>query len=86
MGSGGTKMHYGGSTWSSMASGISEYLYGVWGSTGSDVFAVGAAGTILHYPVMIYLETNGICGGNEPCYSVFQSAIDDTDDALIIIP
>ena len=24
-------------------------LYGVWGSSGSDVFAVGDAGTILHY-------------------------------------
>jgi hypothetical protein len=24
-------------------------LYGVWGSSGSDVFAVGSAGTILHY-------------------------------------
>jgi hypothetical protein len=24
-------------------------LYGVWGSSGSDVFAVGHSGTILHY-------------------------------------
>jgi hypothetical protein len=33
-------------------------LYGVWGSSGSDVFAVGYGGTILHYsgvPFLIYL-------------------------------
>ena len=32
-----------------MASGTIEYLYGVWGSNGDDVFAVGRNGTILRY-------------------------------------
>jgi hypothetical protein len=32
-----------------MSSGTTKGLYGVWGSGGSDVFAVGSAGTILHY-------------------------------------
>jgi hypothetical protein len=32
-----------------MSSGTTERLYGVWGSSGSDVFAVGHNGTILHY-------------------------------------
>ena len=32
-----------------MSSGTTEWLYGVWGSCGSDVFAVGDSGTILHY-------------------------------------
>ena len=32
-----------------MTSGTTGELYGVWGSSTSDVFAVGAGGTILHY-------------------------------------
>ncbi len=36
-------------SWGSMNSGTSNYLAGVWGSSSSDVFAVGGFGTILHY-------------------------------------
>jgi uncharacterized repeat protein (TIGR01451 family) len=32
-----------------MSSGTGKYLFDVWGSSGSDIFAVGDAGTILHY-------------------------------------
>jgi len=32
-----------------MNSGTTQTLYGIWGSSGSDVFAVGYGGTILHY-------------------------------------
>ncbi len=32
-----------------MSSGTTSTLYGVWGSSATDVFAVGASGTILHY-------------------------------------
>jgi hypothetical protein len=35
--------------WESMSSGTLQGLDGVWGSSGSDVFAVGGAGTVLHY-------------------------------------
>jgi hypothetical protein len=47
-------MHYDGSPWSAMASGTPfVYLDGVWGSSPSDVFAVGndekGVGVILHY-------------------------------------
>ena len=35
--------------WISMTSGTTADLSGVWGSSGEDVFAVGAFGTILHY-------------------------------------
>jgi hypothetical protein len=37
------------SIWSSMSSGTTNNLLGVWGSSASDVFAVGNSGTILHY-------------------------------------
>jgi len=42
-------VHYNGSTWSYMSSETPDDLYGVWGSSASDVFAVGPYGTILHY-------------------------------------
>ena len=45
----GTILHYDGSTWSAMLpSGTTSKLFKVWGSSGSDVFAVGDKGTILH--------------------------------------
>jgi hypothetical protein len=37
------------SGWSPMTSGTTQTLRGIWGSSGSDVFAVGNSGTILHY-------------------------------------
>jgi len=42
-------LHYDGSTWSSMDSGIMNTFRGVWGSSSADVFCVGSWGTILHY-------------------------------------
>ncbi len=42
--------------WTSMESGTTATLYGVWGSTGSAVFAVGTDGTILHYDGSIWTE------------------------------
>ena len=54
MGRYGVILHYDGSSWSQMSS-ITynsltlNTLMGVWGSSSSDVFAVGDGGTILHY-------------------------------------
>jgi hypothetical protein len=42
--------------WTSMESGTTATLYGVWGSTGTDVFAVGTVGSILHYDGSIWTE------------------------------
>ncbi|MBI5479396.1 MAG: hypothetical protein HY906_11095 [Deltaproteobacteria bacterium] len=36
-------------TWSPMTSGTTQGLRGVWGSSATDVFAVGGSGTIRHY-------------------------------------
>ena len=38
-----------GAAWTTMTSGTTKYLFGVWGNSASDVFAVGNSGTILHY-------------------------------------
>ena len=37
----GTILHYDGSSWSAMSSGTTDASLGVWGSSGSNVFAVG---------------------------------------------
>jgi hypothetical protein len=42
-------LHYDGGSWSAMASGTTNTFYGVWGSSGSDVYAVGYLGVIRHY-------------------------------------
>jgi len=47
VGSGGTLLHWDGSVWTSVSSGTTNILYGVWGSGESDVWAVGSGGTIL---------------------------------------
>src|SRR2546422_1531974 len=36
-------------SWTAQTSGTSQHLLGVWGSGGTDVFAVGGGGTIVHY-------------------------------------
>jgi len=51
--------------WSAMSSGTTNNLNGLWGSSGSDVFAVGDNGTILHYDgtawsAMTSLTTNNL--------------------------
>ena len=38
-----------GPVWTAMSSGTTQYLNSVWGSSGSDVFAVGGGGAIQHY-------------------------------------
>ncbi|MFC2072468.1 hypothetical protein ACFLUU_07190 [Chloroflexota bacterium] len=40
-----------------MTSGVTENLKAVWGKSGSDVFAVGDAGTILRYNVKHSFQT-----------------------------
>jgi len=41
--------HYNGAAWTDMESGPTNELYGLWGSSSHDVFAVGADGEIVHY-------------------------------------
>ncbi len=53
--------------WKEMESGTKEDLSGIWGSSSSDVFAVGLEGTILHYDGDTWEEmtsntTNGLRG------------------------
>ena len=49
VGNGGLIVHYDGSNWSTMVSGTSNILNGVWARSASDVYAVGQNGTVLYY-------------------------------------
>lgn len=49
LGGNGVILHYDGSSWGKTDIGGTEGLNGVWGSSASEVFAVGSGGTILHY-------------------------------------
>jgi hypothetical protein len=42
-------VHYDGTAWSSVNSVTPNDLHGIWGSSATDVYAVGLSGTILHY-------------------------------------
>ena len=46
VGGGGTTLHWNGTVWSSVPSGTTETLYGVWGSGPNDVWAVTSAGDL----------------------------------------
>ena len=60
------------SGWSPITSGTTQTLYGIWGSSESDVFAVGNSGTILHYDGSVWApmtsgtttQLNGIWGSS----------------------
>ena len=72
-------LQYNGDAWSRMSSSTSVQLTGVWGSSSSDVFAVGTLGTILHYDgnawnVMISGTMMWVDGS---CYGVWGSSSSD---------
>lgn len=49
VGDAGTVLHYNGTAWSLVSSGVAADLYAVWASGASDVFAVGEKGTVIHW-------------------------------------
>ncbi|QTA84768.1 hypothetical protein [Desulfonema magnum] len=61
--------------WTSMDSGTTQYLAGVWGSSGSDVFAVGQSGTILHYDGTSWSSMDS--GTSDILYGVWGSSGSD---------
>ena len=58
--------------WQPMDSGTTKWLYGVWGSSENNVFAVGEGGSILHYNGSTWLPMES---GTTVClYSVWGSS------------
>jgi hypothetical protein len=61
--------------WVQMSSGTSDALQAVWGTSASDIFAVGANGTILHYNGTSWSAMTS--GTTDILLSVWGSASDD---------
>jgi len=59
--------HYDGNTWSPVNTGTLEGLYGIWGSSATNVFAVGDSGLILHYSVDADSDHDGISDSEDNC-------------------
>jgi hypothetical protein len=66
----GTILHYDGTSWTPMQSGTSQMLTDVWGSSPTDVYAVGGSfldgvqGVILHYNGSSWMPMTYPTGGN----------------------
>jgi hypothetical protein len=52
----GAVFHYDGSAWAPVANTL-ESLWNIWGSSSTDIFAVGNRGTLLHYDGITWSET-----------------------------
>jgi hypothetical protein len=63
VGDGGV-LHYDGNLWTEMNNGAGGKVFGIWGASSSDVFAVGYAGAILHYPVSVPSMVNTVTPGS----------------------
>jgi alpha-tubulin suppressor-like RCC1 family protein len=49
VGSGGTAVHFNGTSWSGVLTGTTDALNGLWGASSTEAYAVGANGRILRY-------------------------------------
>jgi len=73
----GTILHYNGSAWRTVTSGIAPDLYAVWGSSDSDVFAVGDLATVLHYDGNTWSRMRGSISSTYPLHGVWGSSGND---------
>jgi hypothetical protein len=75
VGDGGIILHYDGNNWSLMSSGTTDDINGIWGSSSSDIFAVGYAGMILHYDGHTWSPT--FSGASDDFNSIWGSSKSD---------
>jgi hypothetical protein len=59
VGFGGTILHFDGTTWSREESPTTENLWGVWGATPGDLWAVGGGGSSGDVPTVLHRESAG---------------------------
>ena len=74
-GSSGVIMHYDGTSWVVMSTGVTNRLTDIWGTASNDVFAVGDNGVILHYDGVSWTAMTS--GTSSILNSIWGSASDD---------
>jgi hypothetical protein len=62
-------------SWSASTSGTSQDLYDIWGTSSSDIYAVGQSGTILHYDGTVWSAMTS--GTTDELYGVWGSTSSD---------
>ena len=73
----GAVLHYDGNYWRAMDAGgcgCEDGLYGVWGSSGTNVYAVGLAGTVLHWSGGAWEAESDPDLGTDDLYAVWGSS------------
>lgn len=69
-------LHWNGSSWTQMVNDANEDLNGIWGVSGSNVYAVGEGGTILHYDGISWSQmTSGTTGDLRDIWGVSATNI-----------
>jgi long-subunit fatty acid transport protein len=73
----GTIWHYDGASWSEMASGTTNDLDGIWGTSSTDIYAVGDEGIVLHFDGNDWSEMRRADTANNYLFSVWGSSPQD---------
>jgi hypothetical protein len=77
----GTILHYDGMVWSTSAAGKVYTLNDVWGTSATNVYAVGTGGTIVHFDGNAWLPQesgtdrtlNAVAGGDASIFAVGEN-------------
>jgi hypothetical protein len=85
VGDAGTILINNGVGWTAQTSGTTQPLYAVWGTSGSDVFAVGGAGTILHYNGTWTAQSSGSTESLRGLWGSSSSSVFAVGDATTIL-
>ncbi len=83
VGEGGTVVHFDGTAWTTLRSGSPYTLWGIWGSSPTDIWAVGGDvmrsvdSVLLHYDGTTWTEETSVSKPNDMYFKIWGSGADD---------
>jgi hypothetical protein len=80
----GTILHFDGATWTAMSSGVTADLMDVWGTSATNVYAVGT-GVVLHYDGAAWSEVAIPAGATVPTQTAFAKIHGTGPDDIYIV-
>jgi hypothetical protein len=69
----GTALHWDGSKWTRIETGVTVPLYGVWGNGSKNVWASGASGVLLQWDGEAWRQHNSGAAAGEALYALWVS-------------